>query len=929
MAATTKSFSWWLAAAVVLCIWAPTHAQDFAHDDEPDEISWEHLSSCRHCVANFEQWVGKQPQALRDGLHKAAAGLPVISSSKKLTSILIQGEAFQGDAWKLRNHKGRQCIVGPAGHTGAMARYVLNVPQAGSYRLWLRWFNTPGRHNTTQVRIRPGSTQSLTYGWQDSTDADLLDYRFGFIPLHHQGALPDYPASQEGFIWDAAPTFVTLPAGKVVIEIFGTIHEGPYTIRPVDCLLLTQDPFYLPDQSNENWPDSDPNNSQSLITVQTMAGKAASTDALVQWAMRPLSVPLHEAPPPLADAWQQWRRSLITRLADDQPQTDHEKYLAQRVYFDEQSNLIGTPTSVKAYIKTIQQEQQLVAKWQDKFLKWIEAETFEIHSGWEVRTSLTASQGSALLASYSDGHGKASATLKVPRDGQYRVWTHLAQYRDYYTHMDIAVEQDGKVVHTYNYREQGGPKTNYTYVWRPFDVQLKAGSCTITIAQTRGKSPYAYRWVDCIAVTDIMSWEPLGTSKPAIGVKDIAKNAGDVIAWLGDEDDKWNGFALTAMPSEDSEIIRQQPVQVKVPRGGVYDRVLHLTNLTDKPKTITPTISSADGAMQWRVVAYQESKNYGWQPTTLLRRHRVTIPAQGSAHLWLSIDGRMLNVGRHTMQLNLGEQKIKVIADVQGLDLSKAPTPYVGGWCSPVPTKHGWDMFKDIGLTTLHSVVISKAQMDSMGIKLQSKMFGHAKSAQDVHDKVAAMQAMGLNYNDWTWVITDEPNIKTYEAWVESAKVIRQADPKVRIWCNPGEIQASTPEAVTAMAPYVDVFCPYINHFGNKKDEAYAKMLPEIGDIKLYYTTPCFNEMTSGSPLELLSMGKRAFELKRDGWDAFSLLNYYGYSNTAWDDVGAYNSAQAVSMYPGAWRQAIATRNIQAVRAAIQEWKRLTVEAKR
>src|SRR5690606_5826207 len=137
------------------------------------------------------------------------------------------------------------------------------------------------------------------------------------------------------------------------------------------------------------------------------------------------------------------------RMADGQPQSDHEKYLSQRVYFDEQWNLVGTPAQVKTKVTELQQTQKQDAAWQGKFLKWIEAETFEIASGWQVRSSLSASGGSGLLASYSDGHGKASTTLQIPHDGTYFIWIRLAQIKNYYTHMNFTVEQNGQVVDTY------------------------------------------------------------------------------------------------------------------------------------------------------------------------------------------------------------------------------------------------------------------------------------------------------------------------------------------------------------------------------------------------------------------------------------------------------------------------------------------------
>jgi hypothetical protein len=94
------------------------------------------------------------------------------------------------------------------------------------------------------------------------------------------------------------------------------------------------------------------------------------------------------------------------------------------------------------------------------------------------------------------------------------------------------------------------------------------------------------------------------------------------------------------------------------------------------------------------------------------------------------------------------------------------------------------------------------------------------------------------------------------------------------------------------------------------------------GNIKLIYTTPCGHEKAPHAPLEMFYIAEMSIKYQRDGWDFFSVCNYYGYHNTPWDDLGAFSSHQAVSIYPGAYGQTISTRNLEAVRAAIQYWKK-------
>ena len=389
-------------------------------------------------------------------------------------------------------------------------------------------------------------------------------------------------------------------------------------------------------------------------------------------------------------------------------------------------------------------------------------------------------------------------------------------------------------------------------------------------------------------------------------------------AWLANGDDQWTGFTMTDEPQNANQVVGSSPVPIEVQPGAVQCRVLHLTNSSDQPITISPQVTG--DLLSWRVVGFQFQPRYGWQPMPLLRRHDVTIRPHLTTSLWLNFDARALPPGTQNVALNIGSQQIQFQINVTGVDIRQAKAPFVGGWCTPWLTPDGWQTFTDMGLNIVHGKVLSKVEMEKYRTSLFDVKLGAPKSAEEVHHVVKTMQAMGLDYADWAWEIHDEPNERSYQQWIAAAKIIKQADPRVRIWCNPGDVQKSTAAAVTAMSPWIDVFCPYVNHFTLGKSE-YQKLLPTLGNPKLFYTTPCSKEKAPDAPLDYLKMADIALKFHRDGWDNFSLCAYYPYAASAWDEVNAMNPAQAVSVYPGAWDQVIGSRNLEADRQAIQIWK--------
>ncbi len=78
----------------------------------------------------------------------------------------------------------------------------------------------------------------------------------------------------------------------------------------------------------------------------------------------------------------------------------------------------------------------------------------------------------------------------------------------------------------------------------------------------------------------------------------------------------------------------------------------------------------------------------------------------------------------------------------------------------------------------------------------------------------------------------------------------------------------------------------------------------------------------------MFKLANMALKYKRAGWNFFSVRGYYDYHNFPWDDVNALYPDQVVNLYPGAYGQTVSTRNLEAVRAAIQMWKKAKIKIK-
>jgi hypothetical protein len=966
-----------VAAVVMVTACAPALAGERTWgigDDEPDELSWEYFKGSLVCFEMFEKEQARLgepvPMKVRVEGTPAPAGekeyariereAREVEMPAEVVTVKVPGSAFvAGDkagvgSWKAGTDNGRPVMTSHAGHGGTTAKVAVDVPKAGNYRVWVRWKNVPGANASNLVRIRPGVTERFTFDWQACAQGEYLEFKTGFVPMKRPGYAVDYPKEKPGMIWQCSAV-MKLPKERVVVEVSPTIHEGPFAPRVVEQVWVTSDVFRRPPDVDEEVPVPDE------VTVVKEKTRAEDAKRWALWAVRPGTALMKESGIPTIPGYEahEWafKRKLIKRLAKGENLSADEKHMAQMVYFDEDWNLIGTPAQVAGRVKELTDPKNAVKG----YLQWEEAEGFDIKSGWTADGQTDASGGLALSAGYGDGPALAVGNFSVPETGSYRLWVRFAQIKGYYNTMAVTVYQGGEKAFEKAFDEMPGEghPGGYVYGWHPVDVKLSEGKVEVHVWKNVGKGPYAYRRVDAVVLTSDLEWKPSGVDRPlagpgavaGAGLEEMRKTKREALVWTGPDGDGFAGLPWGAWPTREDvkkgatkrgkgswvpnanpdgpdmsyDIQRVEAVRLEGRPGSVVSQAIRVTNPTDETMRMAlltgdcvDPVSKKPLKVSAKVVAFQITADKRWVAMPLLKREHLYVPAMTTAYAWVSAEVPASGTAEFELTVGLTDVKVQVTATGKAFEWAKAPL--AGGWCSPPGGVKGWEMFRDSGVNLICGKVLSKEEMTRYQVRMFAVPLGAPKSKEEVEKVAAGMRAMGLDYGDWAWIISDEPNEKSVEAWVAGAKVIKQADPRIQVWCNPGEVESSKVEVVKAMAPYVDVFCPYMNHFGEKLPADYRALVRGLGKVKLVYTTPCFNEKMPGAPLELLGLAASAKKLGRDGFNCFSLFNFYGYTASAWDEVNAPFPDQSVSIYPGAGGKAISSRNLEAVREGVMGW---------
>lgn len=907
--------------ATLPAAFAPTPPALFAFDDEPNELNWDRLGGTATSFRHFCAFAKQNPdfrRKLLDEQPENAFDRPT-NAPQRPTTIWVKASAFlnyKANQWTPEQVDGEDVLSYPAGHGGGFARAKIDVPKSGYYRIWTRYHHSRGTTSTFVLRLEDPRVFEFDNMYQ-TVVGDVFSWRFDAAEMGRRNdPLPTRRDEPTGWIWESAPT-VWLEKGERVITLTGTICDGPFAPRRVAAVVLTEEPLAEP-----TWPKNGRFDPQSGVCVGTSPLSDEAKKVAGLWRRRPVSEPTNAE---LARLWSVWRDAFFADLAEYRVPGIEGRRTASLVAFDPTSNLIGTPRQLRDEKARI---ERFIADFpRDAFLQLLEAEDFTLESGWWVDGNADASGGRILTASYGDGAAAATYVATVPKAGTYRFWARYLELPGYLSKFRVKIESvadESKSCEIELCADEATNKTSPGFRWTPLTLELPAGEVRLSLTVNGGPG-LTYRRFDCVVATDKLDWTPPERGAPEL----IAPFPTDEKLTVWRVDDPFAGFSRLSAPKRNENLA---PFEVELPQESVKTILLLARNATDAPITVCPQIANDPaGLLSWRVPAFSFSPEFGWQPSQLLERSALTIPPRQTAGIWLTLDGDKPS-GDETISLKIDDANAFVLNVLRKGNLSDAPRPYVGGWSAPYETVSCWETFAKLGLNTINGALVSQQEAEKYGIRLFLHLNDGDVSTQHIAGIAKYFADFNIPCENWAWSFMDEPGNGAADAWVDLAKQFianknqNSETAPIRIWCNPGEIEGAAPESVLKMAPYIDCYCPFANHYWTKgwNNADYLAVLEgkdRERPIRLCYTTPCFGEKAPGSPGDMFGPAATSLDNNLDGWMFYALLGRYEYCNSVWDEANAYVPDQAIYLYPGAEFRTISTRNAEAIRAAVDHWR--------
>ncbi len=311
--------------------------------------------------------------------------------------------------------------------------------------------------------------------------------------------------------------------------------------------------------------------------------------------------------------------------------------------------------------------------------------------------------------------------------------------------------------------------------------------------------------------------------------------------------------------------------------------------------------SSYAGRVQWRAVGfapYGEGREE-WTPFFLLRRPFLALPPLGAAQAWLTVDATGVAPGNYTSRIRITaadwdgqrvfpERVVKLKVRVADVRIAPKRPILLHGWVTPPPgEEYRADWFKRFNVW--QGDFFSRADMEKYGLKLQIWCQRHASSNQ-IAQVIAEAKKLGLGYDDWMFSVMDEPTGKTaaeLRDYLAIGKMIRAADPKVKITMNPGE--AANAATFQILQPYVDLWNPYRLHLSyGPSGRDYLKK-PWI-----WYETSCYQDKSPGMASEIYGQIRSVLSQPADCRGTAFFAPYYPWRDP-WDT--AYEHIKDVSVF--------------------------------
>ena len=181
--------------------------------------------------------------------------------------------------------------------------------------------------------------------------------------------------------------------------------------------------------------------------------------------------------------------------------------------------------------------------------------------------------------------------------------------------------------------------------------------------------------------------------------------------------------------------------------------------------------------------------------------------------------------------------------------------------------------------------------------------------------------ALGLDYDQWSVEFWDEPGRTNIDLYGAIAAEVKQADPKIRIYCNP--TTTDLPEWYNRL---IDVSVPHYK--GGLEDPKAQRFFSAPRLVDAYYRV-CTNSAKGERAPSVELYRELAWNSIVRGWNGWGFYAYYGPRGDPWDDfdwveANGQTSPDFVMVYPGP-RGPIPTRQSEAVREGYEDYCLITL----
>jgi hypothetical protein len=220
----------WLGLMGILSMFAP--AEKVWSQAKPHQAGYEYLWYEAENMRGITQTAQHEPQLNPSYLQISAAKAPGWS---------ISGPGVSAE-WSQGGESEWNSVAASADETSGAITQEVEIPQAGQYRLWVRYADWAGKSEDFVVRVSQTGVTSAPGVSLRSAPREIIQHEFGardIVDAHNEVSM--YWGWT--FVWDSAPLTLAKRSAQVSIEITKPAEAR----RQIDCFLLTNDLSFVPD----------------------------------------------------------------------------------------------------------------------------------------------------------------------------------------------------------------------------------------------------------------------------------------------------------------------------------------------------------------------------------------------------------------------------------------------------------------------------------------------------------------------------------------------------------------------------------------------------------------------------------------------------------------------------------------------------------